>query len=394
MSKNLKMVFLLAFANALAFAATPMMMLIGSLLGVELAPSPNLATLPIALMVIGLALGVVPASRCMQSLGRRNALWLFMVIAIVACLLASKSLELSSFTLFCLAAALLGVANAALQQMRFAAIELVAPEDAPTAASIVMCGGIGAAIIGPELALAGKDLFAVAYQASFLMVACSIAIAALLLKFYTPATQKEILVGHTSKSAAQFFSNPNFLLAVASGMVAFMVMTFLMTGTPISMHHHFGHSLLDTKWVIQSHIAAMFLPSLITPWLFKLLGMRGMMVAGLCCYCSTVVIGFFDTSVNGFWMQLVMLGIGWNFLFVSGTALLPSTYEEGDQFKAQAVNDGVVFSIQAIASLTAGWAIAVASWQMVLMVCLVPVVLMVALLIKTASAEVLQKTPD
>lgn len=394
MSKNLKMVFLLAFANTLAFAATPMMMLIGSLLGVELAPSQDLATLPIALMVIGLAIGVVPASRCMQGMGRRNALWLFMAIAVVACLLASQSLVWGSFTFFCVASGLLGVSNAALQQMRFAAVELLAPEDAPTAASIVMCGGIGAAVIGPELALAGKELFAVDYQASFLMVACSIALAALLLTFYTPAKQKAVVVGQPSKSITQLFENPNFLLAVASGMVAFMVMTFLMTGTPISMHHHFGHSLLDTKWVIQSHIAAMFLPSLIAPWLFKLLGMRGMMVAGLCCYCSTVVIGSIDTSVTGFWLQLVMLGVGWNFLFVSGTALLPSTYEEGDQFKAQAVNDGVVFSIQALASLTAGWAIAVASWQVVLMVCLLPVALMVVLLIKTAGAKPQLKTAD
>ena len=135
-----------------------------------------------------------------------------------------------------------------------------------------------------------------------------------------------------------------------------MVMSFVMTATPISMHLHHGHSLEDTKWVLQSHIAAMFLPSLFTPWLFRLIKIRGLMLAGLACYCATIVIGLVDASVLGFWGQLVMLGIGWNFLFVSGTALLPMAYQPGEEYRAQALNDTVIFSSQAAASLGAGWA--------------------------------------
>jgi MFS family permease len=172
---------------------------------------------------------------------------------------------------------------------------------------------------------------------------------------------------------------------VASGAVAFVVMSFVMTGTPISMHHTYGHSLVDTKWVIQSHIAAMFLPSLIAPLLFRWLGIRGLMLAGLACYGTTIAIGYFDISVNGFWLQLVLLGVGWNFLFVAGTALLPTSYKESDRFKAQAFNDSTVFSLQALASLSAGWALNLISWQQMLLLCTIPISLMLLALIWDAT---------
>ena len=163
-----------------------------------------------------------------------------------------------------------------------------------------------------------------------------------------------------------------------------MVMTFVMTGTSISMHNHHGHSLMDTKWFIQSHIAAMFLPSLVMPWLIRVFSIKGMMIAGLLCYGATIGIGLMDTSVQGFWFQLVMLGVGWNFLFVSGTVLLPSTYLAGEQFKAQAFNDGTIFSIRAAASLSAGLAIGATSWQGILLLCLIPIAVMIIFLLRNS----------
>jgi len=154
-----------------------------------------------------------------------------------------------------------------------------------------------------------------------------------------------------------------------------------MTATPITMHIHHGYSIEDTKWVIQSHVAAMFLPSLATIWLFRLFSVRGLMLAGLTCFGLTIGIGLVDASVMGFWGQLVMLGIGWNFLFVSGTALLPSTYQAGEHLRAQAFNDSVIFSTQAIAALSAGWAVSLISWQSLLLLCLIPMGIIASMLI-------------
>jgi MFS family permease len=147
------------------------------------------------------------------------------------------------------------------------------------------------------------------------------------------------------------------------------------------MHEVHSHSLVDTKWVIQSHIAAMFLPSFFAPILVRYAGLRGMMYLGLISYCIAIAIGYSDNSTQGFWMQLVLLGVGWNFLFTAGTTLLPSTHQEEDRFKAQSINDLTVFSLQAIAALSAGWALQLIGWQQMALLCLIPVLMMLLALI-------------
>jgi MFS family permease len=380
MNRDFTTVWLLAGINAIAMSAIPMMMLIGSIIGSHLAPDAQWATLPIAMMVIGTACGVVPAARGMEHLGRRTTFLLFVAFGAAACGLAGQALAQQSFSLYCISATLLGITNAALQQIRFAAMESVPLDKGPSAASIIMCAGIIAAFVGPELALMGQQITAVDYQGSYWLAACCFILAGLLLLFYVPTKPHKAAVKIPVRSAGELLKNPTLVLAVASAASAFVVMSFVMTATPISMHLHHGHSLVDTKWVIQSHIAAMYLPSLLTVWLFKAFNIRGLMIAGLVCYSLTIIIGLIDASVMGFWGQLVMLGIGWNFLFVSGTALLPTAYREGEQFRAQALNDSVVFSTQAIASLSAGWAISAVSWHSLLLLCLIPMCSMAALL--------------
>jgi MFS family permease len=386
-------VWILALISAVSMAAFPLMALMGSILGAQLSPAEQWATLPIALMVIGTAVGVIPAARSMGHWGRKKAFLLFMGIGIGACLVAGESLRIHSFSMFCLSTFFLGVANAALAQVRFAAMECVPLSRAPTAASIIMCSGIVAAFIGPELAVAGRWLSSVEFRGSFWLAAGCLMLGAVILAWLYQAADQSV-VGEQylqPRPLRQIAANPQFLLAIGSGAVAYVVMSLVMTATPISMHLHQGYDLEDTKWVIQSHVAAMFLPSLITVWLFRLLGIKGLMVAGLACFAVTIGIGLANVSVLGYWGQLVMLGIGWNFLFVSGTALLPSSYRSGEHIRAQAANDSVIFSTQAIAALSAGWAISIISWQTLLLACLVPMGFMGFLLLWQNKAEQIKK---
>ncbi len=373
---------LLSLTGALCASAVPLMVLMGSLLGAELAPSARWATLPIACMVIGTAAAVVPITRLMARFGRKPVFYLFIGVGSGSCLLAGEALARASFLLLCVSASGLGMSAAAFQQFRFAAMEKVPLDRAPTAAAVIMIGSILAAFLGPELALLGQNLSDVEYRGSFWLAAGVVACAGLFLAPYQGKTATAVARSQTGgRSVGNLLRDPTLLLALGSATIGYAVMSFVMTGTPISMHHHHGHSLADTKWVIQSHIAAMFLPSLLTVWLFRFVTVRQLMVAGLACYALTIVIGLRDASVLGFWGQLVMLGVGWNFLFVSGTALLPSAYREGEQYRAQALNDTVVFSTQAMASLSAGAAVSNLSWNGLLLLCLLPMAFMAGLLV-------------
>jgi len=383
-------VWLLALCQSLAFAVVPMLMFIGSLIGAELATNPDLATLPIAAMVVGTAVGTVPTSIITKQLGRKYTYILFTLVGTAACGSIGLALELKSFLLFCISTGIIGICLAAIQQFRFAAMESVAMNKGPSAASIVLLGGVIAAVIGPELAVMGKTYTNVEYQGSFWLAGASFLLASLfLLLLRSTASNTTDKENHTGRSLGAVFKDNRMLwLAIGSGAAGYAIMTFVMTATPISMHHHHGHSLVDTKWVIQSHISAMFLPSLITPFIIRKIGIKAVMLAGLACYGFTIVIGLADTSVMGYWSQLIMLGIGWNFLFVAGTSLLPLTYQTGEQFKIQGVNDGIVFTMQAFASLTSGLIISNSGWSSVLLLCIPPMVVMLLLLsMNTRSLE-------
>ena len=171
------------------------------------------------------------------------------------------------------------------------------------------------------------------------------------------------------------------MLALASGSTSYLVMSFIMVGTPLSMHEIHGHSLESTKWVIQSHIAAMFLPTFITPFLTKLFGFRKLINLGLILFTLASLIGFYGSSVSSFWFQLVLLGVGWNFLFFSATTILPQTYAPKHKFKAQTLNDTIVLSFQALAALSAGFALHFLGWDMMIIFCAIPILAMLIMLI-------------
>ena len=370
----------LAVANAFAFLAMPLVIFIASLVGAELADSQSLATVPVTTTVIGTAIGIWPASKLTAGIGRKYASIIFIWIGVAACLLASQAIFYKSFVLFCTATCFVGVAIAAVQQFRYAAIECLGSERAPTAASIILSGGIFAAFVGPELAVVGKDMTAVAYQGSFWMAASCLVLSSIILLGFTPAEVKNEDNPLQARPLSEMI-NPGFCLAICSGAAAYSIMTFIMTATPISMHHHFMHSLEDTKFVIQSHITAMFLPSLISPLLFRWFGITNMMKIGLGAYLVTVILAYLFTSVAGFWVQLVFLGIGWNFLFVAGTAMLSKTHEPQDRLKAQSLNDVLIFGLQAAASVGAGLVMAQISWASLVSIALIPVFAMIVLMV-------------
>ncbi|KGJ94054.1 MFS transporter [Colwellia psychrerythraea] len=361
-------IWLLFIAQPLVMSASPIIVFIGGILSSKMANDPSLATLPITLMILGVAAGSIPAAMLAKNKGRKFAVYTGLSCSLIAVIIALISAKLALFSLFCFASLLIGIGGAFTQQLRFAAIESsLHKEDVPKILSILMLSGVFAAFLGPEVAVAGKDWLnsPYGYVGSFLFLAALILCAMfMMLAFKNPPLTSNETSGEP-RALSVIIKQPIFLIAVCTATIGFALMSYLMTATPISMHHMQGHSLQETKWVIQSHIAAMYIPSLFTPWLVKYLKLKGLMLIGTVIYAIVALIALSGHEVMHYWWALILLGIGWNFLFLTGTSLLPESYHASERHNVQATNDFILFGFQAAGSLLAGWVLFNAGWHWV-----------------------------
>lgn len=371
---------ILVIAQCVAVGGTILVITVGGIIGLDLAPAPWLATLPVSLMVVGTAVAVFPATWLMRRIGRRYGFALASLGGALGALSGALALYLGSFALFALAAFVLGAQIAFSQQYRFAAAESVAAGDAGRAISIVLVGSLGGALLGPEIAAhAAAPVFGVAWLGGFLAVAALfVGSALLLLALVEPRRLESDPDASPARPLAALLRQPNFLVAVLAGVVGQGIMTFIMTATPVSMHVVDGHSMADTSGVIRAHVLAMYAPSLASALLIGWLGTRRLMGIGVVAMLVTVAIALQGHAYLHYWWALVLLGIGWNFLFVGGTSLLMQSYLPAERFRSQAFNDFAVFGVAATGSLLAGSVVVRFGWSAVLWAS-VPVLVLMAL---------------
>ena len=373
-------VWTLFFAQALAMSGTPLMVFAAALASRDIAPSPAWITLPAALLVAGTACFVYPAAQLAQKWGRKRLFMRAMMMGAVAALLAMVALENDSFIGFSGSALLLGMVVAVCQQFRFAAMESVEKEQMPMAASRLLTAGLFSAWLGPELVIFGQRVVDDTFSGAFLLLT-GLFIGALAVLGFGYKNPPEDVGGSSGYRCSKrlLLKNPGFWVAAASGAVGYGVMSFIMTATPISMHEVDQFSLSDTKWVIQSHIMAMFIPSLFAGFLVKNLGHIRMIYSGLVILAGCVLVGVIDNSFIHYWWALVALGVAWNFLFVAGTSLLPSVYQSEQKHTAQGLNDTMVFGAQTVGALTSGMALQWLGWTGLLLAMLPVIVAMAGL---------------
>ena len=331
-------------------------------------------------MILGVATGSIPAAMIAKSKGRKFAVFTGFSCLLIATLLAILATKLALFELFAVASFLFGLGGAFTQQLRFVAIESADnEEDIPKILSILMLSGVFAAFLGPEIAVTAKDWLTSphGYAGSFLLLALFIGLAALIMMFFKEPEIKEISTTGEARPLSIIAKQPLFIIAISTATIGYALMSYLMTATPLSMHHMQGHSLVETKWVIQSHIAAMYIPSLLTPFLVKRIGLKGLLILGSVIYMAVALIAFSGQEVMHYWWALILLGIGWNFLFLTGTSLLPQSYKACERHKVQATNDFVLFGFQAFASLMAGWILFAGGWNYVVLTSLPFIVVLI-----------------
>jgi MFS family permease len=386
MNKNL---WLLILSQIFAFTAAPVTVFLSGIIGSQFSPVKSLATLPMALSIVGIAIFAIFAAKVMSIIGRRAGFMFASIGSSLSSLIAAYSIICESFILFNFACFLLGAAVAFSHQYRFAAVETVKKDMAPKAISIILLAGIGSAFIGPNVANLSKDIISEhLYAGSYIMLAALTLTSTIFLFFYKDGHKPNNINKENSRSYLELISQPRFLQALIASAFAYAVMSFLMTATPISMHVMEKISLTKTGFVIQLHIAAMFLPSLVTGNLIRKFGHSKIMYVGVFLFLITISISLFDQNFVNYLMALVFLGFGWNFLFISGTSLLVLSYREYEKFKAQGFNDFIVYSIQAIASLSAGVFLTLTSWKTMNLIC---IIFLVTIVLSTLRADLKER---
>ncbi|WP_209602400.1 MFS transporter [Sinorhizobium kostiense] len=358
-------VWVLTAAQSLGGANSPIIISLGGLVGQQLASDPQAATLPVSLLNLGLAVGTLPAAAMMRRFGRRTGYVVGATLGVAAGLIATTGIVQASFLVFCIGTFLAGFYTAYVQSYRFAVTDGLEGADRDRAISRVMVGGLIAAIIGPQLVIWTREaLPAHAFAGSFLSQAALAALAIpilLCLRRPRPSanSHSEIAGGRT---LWEILRSPRYLLAVATGVVSYGLMTFVMTAAPMVGH---GHSVDSAALGIQWHVLSMFGPSFMTGRLMARFGKERVAAVGLILIGASALIALGGLDFAHFWGALILLGVGWNFGFIGATAMVADCHSPAERSKAQGANDFLVFGTVACASFFAGSLLHGSGWTTV-----------------------------
>ena len=347
-------VLLLALCQALGMTGISVLMIIVGLVGYSLAIDKSLATLPLALGFVGTMLTTIPASALMRRIGRRAGFSLGAVVGIFSALLSAYAIWQQDFWLYAVAALGIGVKGSFIHFYRFAAADTASEAFRPKAISLVLAGGVVAALAGAPLARATRELFSPnLYVGCYLAIAVLSLLALVVLQFIRiPPLTAEQRADH-GRPLRVIARQPTFIVAVMAAAIGYGVMTLVMTTTPLAMNSY-DHGFGETTWVIQWHALAMFVPSFVSGSLIKKFGATQIILTGGFVTIACVIVALLGTSFWYFWLALFLLGLGWNFMFIGGTTLATETYTIVERNKTQALNDFIIFTVVACASLASG----------------------------------------
>ncbi|MGR3962236.1 MFS transporter [Vibrio lentus] len=386
-------VWLLSLCQALLMTGNILLISVIGLIGKQIAPSVSMITLPVALQFLGLMAATIPASLISGKLGRKRGFSIGNVVGITGASLATYALSQQHFYLFCFATFLLGIGIGFGTLYRFAAIEVCDENARHRAISISMAGGVLAAVLGPNLAIMSQqwsaDGFYIGAFAS--LIGLNILALALLQTIQFPKVSFNSQAPKADPLSV-IVKAPNFIGAVFAAMVAYAVMNILMTATPLAMIGC-GFDFTKAAGVIEWHVLGMFVPAFFTGSLIEKFGSRMMILAGGVLFVVSIAINIHGVSIWHFRAALVVLGVGWNFMFIAATGLFSQSYQAQNKAKAQAFNEFVVFGCVTVTALLSGWLESTVGWQN-LNVYVLPFVLAVILLFAfSARKSRIQKQP-
>ena len=361
----------LAVAQALGGANSAIIFATGAIVGEMFAPNKALATMPISIFVVGMALCTLPTGAIAQRYGRRTAFMLGTTLGVLTGLLSSVAVLYGSFALFCVATFFGGAYAAVVQSFRFAAADCVAFDRRARALSAVMAGGVFAGVIGPQVVNLTMNfwepyLFAATYLAQGAIALLSMAVLAGIK--IPPPVRAETEGGRPLMEIAR---QPRFIAAAVCGVVSYMMMNLVMTSAPLAMKLC-GLPLTASNLGLQWHVIAMYGPSFFTGRLITRFGAPAIVVIGLLLTAAAAGVGLSGIDIPHFWTALVLLGVGWNFGFVGASTLVLECHRPKERTKVQSFNDFIVFGSMVIGSFASGGLLTAYGWSAVCLVTLPP----------------------
>ena len=347
---------------------------INGLVGLALAPSVWMATLPITAYVAGSAIFAPLVASHQRAWGRLRAFQLGLCVAMASTALCAWAALHHQFWLLVAGAVLAGYYNANAGLYRFAATEIVAPEFKERAISWVLAGGIVGAVAGPNLATLTRNAlpaeFAGAYAALAVVALCSLATISWI-RFPPLVLPTAAAPGRPLREIA---AQPVFIVAALACALGYGVMNLLMAATPIAMAMC-SHPFADTALVLEWHVLGMFVPSFFTGSLIKRFGAIRVMAAGVVLNAICIAVALSGVELERFLVALFTLGVGWNFLFIGGTSLVTTAYRPEEKTSAQAAMDTTIFTTMTLSSFSSGALVTTQGWTRLNLGSIVPLLL-------------------
>lgn len=359
---------ILAASQAIVGSAAPIALSIGGLVGFYLlAEDKTLATAPVTGYNVGVALGALPAAAIIRSAGQRHGFMIGTAVTALGGALAAIAIFDQNFWFFALALGLIGIGGAFVQQFRFAAADNAPPEFKARAISFVLAGGVITAILGPQIVIFTKDLFApVMFAGAFAAIPIVAAVGAAILSFLprkTLSTGPAQVDTATARPLVEVISQPRFIVGLICGVGSFALMVFVMTGAPLAMVGC-GFTTDQATLGISWHVMAMFGPSFFTGRLIARFGVERIVALGLGLLIACALVALSGIQLWQFWSSLILLGLGWNFGFIGATAIVAESYRPAEKAKVQGFHDLILFSSTAFASLMAGATYNAGGWNL------------------------------
>ena len=377
MKKNL---WLLAICQGLFLTNNVTFIAINGLVGLGLAPLGWMATLPVMGYVVGGALATPLVARTQSRFGRRGSFQIGLAVAALSALVCAYAAITHNFWLLCAATVVAGYYNANAQLYRFAAAELAEPAWREKAVSMVMAGGLIGAVAGPNLAAQTRTLMHAPFAGAYLALVGVALLAMVLLAFiqFPPVPPKK--AGEGGRPLSEIMRQPVFMVAAGAGALSYGVMNLLMAATPIAMQQC-GLPFSDAALVLEWHVIGMFAPGFFTGHLIRRFGALSVMGVGVVLMALCIAIALSGTELHQFLGALLLLGVGWNFLFTGSTTLSLSTYAPEEKDRAQGALNFFVFATLAVSSFASGVLVTTRGWALLNLGSMLPVALMAGALL-------------